>query len=208
MSDLRQRLKHETAEAHEQLERSLVIGSDACSFDDYRGFLERMFCFHEPLERALARVIAGNEWESEFRTRTKLPALRDDLCFLGHDERSLAMIPRCDELPDVEDMDHFWGIEYVLEGSTLGGTLLARLVQKRWGFSVSKGASYFNVYGDRTGKMWAQFCNQLGACDLDASATRIVEAANRTFATLKNWLEAGPAQRDTRKSQSQSMRLC
>ena len=119
-------LKHQTADAHAALEGRLNVFEQVRTHDDYRRLLARFFTLHEPIE---ARLAAAADWPAlgfDFSARRKAALLRDDLRALGVSEADLAALPRARDLPAAAGLAEAVGCLYVLEGSTLGGQILAK----------------------------------------------------------------------------------
>jgi heme oxygenase len=136
-----------------------------------------------------------DEWAAEWpehsdalhwplRRRSRLFA--DDLVRLG-----AASGPRARPgLPAVPGTAEALGLLYVLEGSSLGGQIINRVLAARdaadplAGFQLSGLAPY----GDATGAMWHEFRGFVaGWVDAGGSAPAMVEAAVGTFAELESW---------------------
>lgn len=115
-----------------------------------------------------------------WRYRSRLPALKQDLARLGHDPWKFPM-PR---MLVESDPSSVAGILYVIEGSTLGGRLIAGQVRAALGNGVP--VSHF-LFGDVAD--WPAFLAllELNAGALDAD--RAVFAACRTFEGLKQHLD-------------------
>ena len=81
---------------------------------------------------------------------------------------------------------------YVVEGSTLGGTIIAHEVERRLGLNAETGCAYFRSYGRETAAMWKSF----GAVLLEASSPEaddiIVASAQKTFDVMHDWLCEAP----------------
>jgi len=78
---------------------------------------------------------------------------------------------------------------YVFEGSTLGGTVLFKHLQKAIGGLEDK-ASYFRVYGEHTGSKWRHFLQQLSiVAEQPRAEDEIIEGAVQTFKALKDWMK-------------------
>ena len=76
----------------------------------------------------------------------------------------------------------FLGVIYVLEGSTLGGRLIARHVEPTLGLTDGHGSSYFRGHGEATGALWRETVDAIAAVpDTDI----LNEAALRTFAVFR-----------------------
>ncbi|MEO7635673.1 MAG: biliverdin-producing heme oxygenase [Sphingomicrobium sp.] len=119
-SSARFRLKAATAEAHERLDR-IYSAFDLRRREDYGCFLRSLAVAFVPVEAALAaggiaRLVSG--WSATVRS----DALRRDL-----DDLSLALPPFALS-PAFSTVPELLGALYVLEGSRLGGTMLARSV--------------------------------------------------------------------------------
>ena len=78
------------------------------------------------------------------------------------------------------------GSLYVIEGSALGGRVIAPQLKRLLGLDQGCGASYFHGFGGETGAMWANFRAQ-AALEIGGSSRDTVSAcqsAKRTFAAL------------------------
>jgi heme oxygenase len=81
---------------------------------------------------------------------------------------------------------------YVLEGSALGGQVIARALRERWALGPHNGAAYFGGHGADTGACWADFRRRLAQeVDAhDAAACRSAcAAAVATFTALQRSFE-------------------
>ncbi len=159
---LRSLLRAETAEAHRVLDEGLGR-YDLADEADYRRFLRIHAHALLPLEAALADRAPWPAWQP------RGGALRADLAALG-----IAVPPPLAVAPPATAAEA-WGMLYVVEGSRLGGTLLARRV------GAGLPAAYL---GARHGPgEWRQF---LDAMETDATSERYrelaVAGAQRTFA--------------------------
>jgi heme oxygenase (biliverdin-IX-beta and delta-forming) len=70
----------------------------------------------------------------------------------------------------------------------LGGAIISREVERRFGMNAETGCAYFRSYGREIGVMWKSF----GTVLMDASSPEaddlIVETAQRTFTIMHDWL--------------------
>jgi heme oxygenase len=186
-------LRSATAELHTALEASLRL--DQIQADGYAVLLERFFGFYEPLERTAA-CYAQVGWLDAVNRR-KVRWLVSDLRALGRSTEAMARLPRCDCLPPLASAAQQLGCMYVIEGSTLGGTHIARHVLPRLGIDHNRGGAFFNSYGASVGKNWRAL--------LAALESRIITTADRaaavsgacdTFAALSQWLLSDPKRAD------------
>ena len=74
----------------------------------------------------------------------------------------------------------FLGVLYVLEGSTLGGRLIARHVEPALGLINGRGDAYFRGHGEATGALWRETAEAIAAVP-DVYAEVLIAAALRTF---------------------------
>ena len=143
-------------------------------------FLASMYGFMQPYEDQLRAHAAdfGPAWELERRYRA--PLILEDLARLGH----ATVPPLCPTLPPLNTWLQLLGAMYVMEGSTLGGQVIARMLAK----AGIEARTYFSGHGDQTGPLWKSFCQQLGETTTTADAETVVASAIHTFQTLSGWL--------------------
>lgn len=194
MSDVLTRLREATRADHEAIEKVVDVMRPDLTRRHYVRLLEAFYGFlaaWEPAARAGAPRLAGMLGE-----RRKAHLLERDLRHFGYDDAALAAIPRCANLPKLSDVNDVLGSMYVLEGSTLGGQLIARHVEAVLGLEPGHGNAYFRGYGERTGAMWQSFRGVLAATDPASAISPICESGCETFRRLHNWLLActGPHQ--------------
>jgi heme oxygenase len=83
----------------------------------------------------------------------------------------------------------FLGAMYVMEGSTLGGQLIARHLKRVLGLEEGRGDTYFRGHGDRTGLMWKEFCQILRTRVADEETDGTIEAAKEMFQVFGTWMQ-------------------
>lgn len=182
------RLRKETRPLHEEVELAVNLPSRLRSIAAYADLLTRFYGLHAPLEAQLAQIDGYEGLGLKLSERRRSALILADLATLGWSSREVELIPLCSALPETASLDRAIGCLYVLEGSTLGGTIICRAVQQRLG--PSSGCSFFAGYGDRTGMMWNAFCDVLGRYNESTpkSGDTIVAAASETFQSFREWL--------------------
>ena len=185
------RLRSETQAQHSALESRMPLMDPAFSLADYWRLLARFHGYYVPLE---ARLVAWSRTEGQrinYAERVKVPELERDLIALGETAETIAQLPRCAALPVLTTEADGLGCLYVVEGSTLGGQVITRQLQKGLGLSPASGGAFFNGYGAETGARWKAFGFGLeeAAARLDQDDA-IIAGANETFRTLAHWLIA------------------
>jgi heme oxygenase len=175
------RLREETRTEHEAIELALDWQTRAASRERYARWLARMHGFHQRWEPAIASALSNPEF---FDPRRKLHLLDQDLRTLGLDEPG-ALHPRLSAITFATQAEAL-GSLYVLEGSTLGGQLIARHVRSSLGFEPA----YHGSYGSRTGEMWRSFRQHLEEQIAPGDEDSTIAAAAKTFHDLRVWLTA------------------
>ena len=196
-STILSRLRLETRGNHDAVEGVLDLMSAALTRDTYRHRLVQFYGFYGPLEAALRTRSARPDDRRDLATTrlamlstrlNKTALLTQDLHYLGVLTDAL---PLCCQLPLLETEADILGCLYVMEGATLGGRMITQHVRATLGITPATGGSFFDGYGDDTGKMW-QAMRQLlvkAATDTQTENT-IVANAIATFACLRCWCES------------------
>jgi heme oxygenase (biliverdin-IX-beta and delta-forming) len=182
---LLERLKVETREAHDRIEAAIDLERRIASRDAYRDLLARFYGFHKAWESEAAAMAPDRDF---FQSRCKTQLLARDLETLGLESDDIIRLPQCQPLMPLPAPEAVLGSMYVVEGSTLGGAIIAREVENRLGLTAETGCAYFRSYGRDVAAMWKSF----GARLLEASSPEaddlIVGAAQETFNVMHDWL--------------------
>jgi heme oxygenase (biliverdin-IX-beta and delta-forming) len=179
---LTERLRLETGAAHRAVERRLLQEGWLDDRDAYTTLVGRLFALHVQIEAETLRLAAELEcFDSEVRTHSGL--LAGDLTALG-----VAGSERGESTPPLQfsDAGGLLGGLYVVEGSTLGGQVISRLLAARLGLSADTGASGFDPYGARTIDHWERFKRSLDAWPGDPA--QVVVGAHSMFACWDSWV--------------------
>ena len=172
---------------HDSIERSLDLMGDV-DRPRYLLFLEKSYSFIAACEQRLD--IAGAPALLGIERRLKTPLLRSNLRALGCDPEAVDGASMRGELPQVASWPAALGYFYVIEGSTLGGQLLARHFRERLA-AEDEALAFLLGYGRDTGLMWKQMVGVLEAAMGDATAAEEITASARdTFRLLERWHQA------------------
>jgi heme oxygenase (biliverdin-IX-beta and delta-forming) len=185
-----QRLREETRAAHDAIESDLEAARAYASLDRYRVLVTRFFGFYAAWEPQVASALADEDF---FAPRRKLHLLERDLACLGYDADAVRALPRCRDLPPLPGLPEALGSLYVLEGSTLGGQVIAHRLERSLGLADGRGYAFFRSYGREVAAMWRAFGERLALLP-DAAGEASARSAQLTFARLHEWLcrEARP----------------
>ena len=181
-------LRTGTAQAHERLEAALDLLSPPLRSERFLHTLERFYGFHRAWEPA---VEAQPALAAMPRGESQLPHLREDLRALGCSDAQIDALPSCPDAGRLASRPlEGLGSLYVVEGSALGGQVIARaLDQAPW--APSGGLRYFDPHGPQTGARWRAFKAQLDAAAAPSDWPQVIEGAVQTFDTLRVWLAEG-----------------
>ena len=166
---LSQRLRDETRAEHDAIEAALDWERRIGSAATFRRWLERLYGFHAVWEPQIL-VLLGTA------SASRLAALESDLTQFGVADPD--RLPRPTPLSLADEAEAL-GSAYVIEGSMLGGQVISRGVEARFGFRPA--------YHGGGASGWRGFRQRLDHAPA-GGADRSVAAARRTFVHLRDWL--------------------
>lgn len=179
-------LRNATERHHHKVEAELDLLRPSLRLADYVALLERFYGFHRLWEPHVAALLE-TELPDFFRPRRKLQNIEADLRHLGHGTEDLSALASCHNLPPLGSVGAALGSLYVIEGSTLGGRILARHFGEHLGVRPEAGCRLFSGYEERTGQMWKAF-GEVMAIRSPAEDQDMLTAAVATFESLGEWL--------------------
>jgi heme oxygenase len=177
-----QRLKRETEDDHRAVEETFPLMHEELSVAQYVGCLLQMYGMVSAWEER-SHEVAPRWMQSELAARRRKGMLEHDLMWFGVTNSDLRPV-----LPEMKDLPSFLGAMYVMEGSVLGGQLIARQLQKTLHLSEGKGNAYFRGHGDQTGPMWREFCEVLKMKVADGETESVVLSAKAMFSAYGSWM--------------------
>ena len=187
-ADVLSRLRTATAQDHRRVEAALALLDPALDRDRLTRALTALHAFWAAAEDGLARWADRHPADAariEWVQRRRAHLYEADLQALG--ATSATERPA---LREVGDTDEALGRLYVLEGATLGGTVIDRHLSTLPALSGVR-LRAFTPYGERTGAMWHAYRTATRTHAATAGdADRVVGAARDTFATLARWVGA------------------
>ena len=185
---LLERLRRETASAHQRIEASVGLGERIADRTSYARLLARFYGFHAAWRSVAISVVDLGE--------DRRPMLLDrDLRALGYAHGEVAALPLCRPLMPLDTRADAHGALYVIEGSALGAKTIAAWVHRALGLSASDGCAFFLGSAAAGPARWKQVRASLAATAASPYGDGVVASANRTFERLRTWLaeEAQPA---------------
>jgi len=192
-SSARDCLRQATHAEHVRLNRHpLLNGITRQGYPEvhYATVLLAYFHFYRVFEAAIEEALSRLALDFDYSARRKLPWLAEDLGKLGIDPDSPALKPSPSlEVPYELDTGQLFGVLYTIEGSTLGGKVIAAHLAANCGLTASNGARFFAGYGDAVDTCWRKFTSSLEGHLVDATArSQSCHAARQTFTVMEQVL--------------------
>lgn len=176
---LSDRLARGTAPLHEHVDGRLDLPDGIADRDHYRLLLGAMLRAWDAVERTLATSGAVQALGLDAIRRSD--ALREDLAVLG------ATPAPADRPAAAMGVAEGVGTIYVLEGSALGGPVIAPLLERHLDLAAGEGTSFFRGLGPGTVRRWSDVQARIDAWGrgcAGAEVDRAVWAAQLTFAIV------------------------
>jgi heme oxygenase (biliverdin-IX-beta and delta-forming) len=183
--DYAYRLKQETKTAHQETEKVLVQRlQQISSKEDYVAILKMFYGYFEPLERLIHDHLNKTHLP-DINERRKAARVQDDLTALKINGKP----DICQTLPAIQNNSHAFGALYVIEGSTLGGEIIVKMLQRNTAVDLQDDAlSFFYGYKEHNKTMWQKFQLALQEHVGNHNLEQVIAAADETFRLLKNWM--------------------
>ena len=179
-------LKEHTKTPHQELESAIIYKiKQLGSTQSYINFLKVFYGYLAAVEEKISASIDTGVIE-DYAERRKGDKLLDDISVLSVSSGS---IPLAQNTPEITNNAQALGAMYVLEGSTLGGKYISRMVSQQLQLPPEDGFSFFNGYREQTDTMWEKFKTQLDNHSSINTEGSVIEAANQTFIKFKIWID-------------------
>ncbi len=175
-------LRRHTESEHQLLEKQFLgILKKVGTVNEYTAFLKRIASFLIPLETLIhQQPLKSLVPDINSRKRTA-DLIRD----IQHFDPAWALAEKA-PLPIINNPLEAMGALYVLEGSTMGGPIIAGIIRKQTG--IGSGLSYFENYQENRKQMWVLFCDWLNDASLNPHHEIISTAAISCFNSYRDWL--------------------
>lgn len=183
---LSEKLKETTKTAHIELEKVLVQKIKSIrATEDYLEILVYFYQFYAPLEKAIFSQLGTNLPDAAQRRKSEW-IVEDIYCL----KPSHPPFPTYPDTPQIDSHAQAIGALYVIEGSTLGGQVICKMISQRLGISTKAGFRFFTGYGENTVTIWDNFKNYInGRKWSEEEEKELVGAANRTFGLFKQSID-------------------
>ena len=180
-------LKEYTSAAHQQLEKELIKRLKSKALEsDYLAILQVFYGFVHALETEIFKYVDESVLP-DFSERRKSDWLVNDICSVGGNQKD---IPQATDLPLIQNKFQAFGALYVMEGSTLGGEIISKMLVGKLGDQGAKGLTFFKSYGEETAGMWKRFKDVLDGISINQDTEKqVLVSADQTFLKFKHWIE-------------------
>lgn len=181
-----EKLRTETKSIHQALEKALIPNiKQANSPEAYAQILKIFYGYFNAMETLLDAQLS-DKIVPAYTQRRKSNAILQDLKSINSNS-NLAVAK---DLPHITNVNEALGALYVLEGSTLGGRVITKMLMQNLNLTDAAQLQFFSGYGDQTEAMWGSFLSTLNqhATD-DVAQHEIINAATETFSKFKSWIE-------------------
>lgn len=176
-------IRASSGKEHQDLENTLLPYIDRIrSREDYTRLLQAFYGYVLPVQEKIMLHIDQRS-VPDIGLRRNAGLLEKDLHELG----GAAPQEFCQDLPPIRSHAEALGALYVLEGSTLGGKIISKMIAGK--LDSSAGLKFFNGYGEKTGTMWKEFLLRLQENDHPDHNGTIVESVQSTFLLFDKWLK-------------------
>jgi heme oxygenase len=154
--------------------------------EEYTDLLNLFSTYFGALEEKINQYIGASQLP-DYLERRKTERLLNDIRLLGG---TPANTIEDGDVPRIENQLQAFGALYVIEGSTLGGVMISKMIRKQLGLQDGQGLSFFDGYGTETEAMWSRFKEVLDRqVSTEAEAQVLLDAADDTFLKFKQWIE-------------------
>jgi heme oxygenase len=178
------KLKNNTAHHHHLLEELLVPHLQRSTTNaQYGAILKAFYGFFKPVEVLSEQYVDVNVMP-DITLRRKAALILTDLDHLNITGSPVLAV----NLPHITNTCQALGAMYVLEGSTLGGRGITKMMLKNNPALTLSGLNFFAGYGADTGKKWLAFQDIINGFTSEEDVMQMVNAANDTFLKFKLWV--------------------
>lgn len=176
-------LKQHTAEYHDAAEKlfnSEKIFNKTFTLEDYKKIISSNYLMLLHSEDKIFSSLSDKYSEKlQLNDRKKLPLIEKDLESLSLENKTA--------IHDLNfDNEHeALGAMYVIEGSTLGGNVIAKQLSKTEGFDEVT-FNFFGCYQENTGPMWKNFKEVLDTEVAEDNYSEVLSGAKKLYTFLLN----------------------
>lgn len=172
---------------HEELDKALVpYISGIRTIQDYTQLLVAFYGFFKPVYDSIDAHL-DVYYLPDYPSRRKPEDILQNLRELdAHDPATQI----CRQVPSIQNNAGAFGALYVMEGSTLGGLMIKKMLTGQLSLS-DKQLQFFGGYGKQTRQRWNVFLSAMNTvAQNETEEQALIETAKATFTCFRNWLSS------------------
>lgn len=182
-----EKLRAATGELHKTLDTSLYpLIQNMKTPEEYAKLLNTFYAYFKPVEDKVYNFISDEQLDDHNERR--------NTGYILHDLEQLDFknnIPLATNTPVIDNAAAAFGALYVMEGSTLGGKIIAKTIGGNLNLQNGSALNFFSGYKDQTGPKWLKFIEALNSfAASNNNDDVIIEAAKDTFKKLKYFIDS------------------
>ncbi len=180
-------LKESTLQEHQKLEKTVILHlKNLKDKKEYADLLLAFYGFYLPTEKRILSFINTTHLK-DLTERRKAEHLLNDVHSLTQHVEGLA---ECETIPEIDNLAQAAGAMYVLEGSTLGGQFISKMLNEKL-YLNNESLRFFSGYRDLNKQKWLEFTAFLNEMTFSAKDEAYMHtAAKNTFALFDKWLKS------------------
>ncbi len=186
VSPIHQSLRQATKQLHHTLDHHPLLAPllrPELTREQYGNALAALYGIQQHAEKGILAFLEKHPAGFDYQSRRKVWALDADLAALGRSPIDIAT-----SFPLPQSVGALVGVLYVIEGSTQGGRMIARLLQALPIAPLP--VAYFSVYGNACAQKWAEFLQFAERQNSDEEMEAAVATAVRAFEAIQCHLDA------------------
>lgn len=165
---------------HDEIEQyaySDKIMATTITPEEYKHLLKKQYITHKPIEEALDKH-KDELAKIGYIYRSKMDSIRKDLIKLDENPDEI----KIDETFELNSKNEALGCLYVIEGSTMGGAMIANQLPKSEALKDSLTLNYYGIYGDKTREYFLELAEIINSnSKIRKDADEITEACKKTY---------------------------
>lgn len=180
-----EKLRAGTRHTHEELEKEMMpLITQAGDAGVYAKLLHLFYGYYRPLEKGMETWL-DDSVVPDINQRRKTSWILDDLQALGQPTE----MEEDADAPVISNRAEALGAMYVMEGSSLGGKVICKMIAENLGMEDHRALSFFYGYGGQTGSRWKGFLAVLDRFSGTEEEQDIIRKADEVFLKFRRWLQ-------------------
>ena len=176
-------LKSKTSQHHARLHQHPLLKGITKSDYSLASYIKLLRAYHGiylEFESHLVQSQHKFNIAFDYTQRRKLPWLLADLADLESSPSDACLSAAAIKPLSIATKNHWLGVAYVIEGSTLGSQVIAPCLHHSINISPGFAGRFFHGYGSNTEQYWDIFC-EFASADQTDQPDEVIEAASDAF---------------------------